>query len=141
MKYQMFFSCSCGFEVALTEGGDQSILQCQTCFSLESKKAKREYQLVCRFCKHIEKIKDDIQFGPSIKCDHCGVNGTIAVNSEDKIALFDLDTKVDGDGACRVCRQHDWAESEEQELTCPRCRKNPLKQQMSGNWLEEKEKP
>ena len=136
MKYQMFFFCSCDYQVALTDGDEKTILQCDRCYTLSSKESARFYAIKCRACGHMEELREDVVFGASKSCERCALNGTVAFEEEDTIALFDLKSHIKPIEPCQKCKNNTWFDGEPDGFTCPLCRRERLKQKMSDSWSE-----
>lgn len=140
LNFTYFFYCedeSCGFEQPVHQKDGENILQCLSCFSINSKENKCNYSLKCLACDNTEAIEGNVQFDTEneTQCSKCGMSGFIGYTNFDNI-LFVLDTDTTKIDKCEKCNKTNFKNSEEANFTCPHCFKF-LKQKMSLAWSEE----
>jgi len=136
VNYNTFFHCTCGYEKALNEGEQYSILQCGTCLELTSVDKNHTCTKICQACGDEQVVTGDVTFDREEGCRSCGVKGTIGMEDLHPDALFFVHFHATYQGKCERCRQVNWTEPKEAEFPCPMCRKT-LKQKMSGVWENE----
>lgn len=134
MNYTYYFYCECEYEKVVHEKENELILQCNCCFTIQSKDKKLSYFLSCLGCGEKKKIGNTVTFEEELleTCEKCGLSGSIGLEKGEEI-LFLLGSGYEEVGNCDSCKQNDWKVINESDVTCPHCFKN-LKQKMSIYW-------
>jgi len=133
MNITTYFFCDCGYEKALNEGEDYSVIQCNGCLNLASIEKSISYYISCSACEFEKKIQGEITFNQEETCENCKLKGKVGLKDIHPDALFLVESKVEYDGKCERCRKTEWTDPEESEYKCPSCYRK-LKQKMSSAW-------
>lgn len=150
MNYTFFLSCKCEYTHVVHQYQGETLIQCPSCLTVNSKKTKKRINVVCKACDHHEAFEPNQSFYNEEEkkvgeknCKNCSLKGKVGFD-ESQNDLFYIDYEEYCDEPCNTCNKNRWEQlkyegtmaSKEEPYRCPSCF-NLLEKEMSSFWDEE----